>query len=138
MFLLEWYRQYLEIKYNSRKLKNEVVVEEKVCASCETLRQQLEIANYEKTQLLGKILKEPEPVKDAVEGPKISIPRNVPWNIRRQMLEHEDREKAKILRNAPKPEIINKEIALLEKELDIAQETRETETTDSTGKESTS
>lgn len=130
MFLLEWYKEYLEIKYNSRKLKNEVVVEEKICQSCETLRQQLEFSNYEKTQLLNKLLKEPEPEK-VTEAPQITRPRQVPWNVRRQLLEQEDRVKAQRLRNVPKPdapEIVKEETAELERELNVAAETREAKT----------
>jgi hypothetical protein len=124
MILLDWYRQYLEIKYNSRKLKNEVVVEEKVCASCETLKQQLEVANYEKAQLLSKILKEPEPVKET-QAPTITRPVRLPWPARRQLLETEDREKARLLRNAPKPDATATNVAELEKELDVASTERE-------------
>jgi hypothetical protein len=130
MFLLDWYKQYLEIKYNSRKLKNEVVVEEKVCQSCETLKQQLEFSNYEKKQLLAKILKEPEPTP-VTEAPQITRPRTVPWHVRRQMLEAEDRVKAQRLREAPKPdspEVVKEETAELERELDIAGKERETTT----------
>lgn len=124
MFILDWYKQYLEIKYDSRKRKNEVVVEEKVCASCETLKQQLEISNYEKGEILKKLLKEPEPV---IDSPPIAVtrPRMIPWHVRKQLLETEDREKAKVLRNAPKPVETTTDVAELEKELDVATETRE-------------
>jgi hypothetical protein len=127
MFLLDWYREYLEIKYNSRKLKNEVVVEEKVCQSCETLRQQLEFSNYEKTQLLNKLLKEPEPEPKPAEAPQITRPRSIPWNVRRQLLEQEDRVKAQRLRDAAKPdsEIAKVSTEDLEKELKIAEQERE-------------
>jgi hypothetical protein len=129
MFLLDWYERYLEIKYNSRKLKNEVVVEEKVCQSCETLRQQLEFSNYEKTQLLTKILKEPEPEPKPAEAPQITRPRSIPWNVRRQLLEQEDRVKAQRLRNIPKPDstiaVVKEDTADLEKELEIAGKERE-------------
>jgi hypothetical protein len=132
MFLLDWYEKYLQIKYNSRKLKNEVVVEEKVCASCETLRQQLEFSNYEKTQLLNKLLKEPEPTP-VTEAPQITRPRSIPWNVRRQLLEQEDRVKAQRLRNVPKPDttiaVVKEETADLEKELDLATRERESEAT---------
>ena len=127
MFLLDWYERYLEIKYNSRKLKNEVVVEEKVCASCETLRQQLEFSNYEKTQLLNKLLKEPEPEPKQPEAPQITRPRSIPWNVRRQLLEQEDRVKAQRLRSVPKPdsEVTPVSTEDLEKDLKIAEQERE-------------
>jgi len=131
MFLLDWYERYLEIKYNSRKLKNEVVVEEKVCQSCETLKQQLEFSNYEKTQLLAKILEKPEPEIKPAEPPQITRPRTVPWHVRRQMLEAEDRVKAQRLKEVPKPdsEVTKESTEELEKELDIATRKRESEAT---------
>ena len=121
MFLLDWYRQYLMIKYEARERKLLINVDETVCKSCETLKAQLEVVNYEKTQLLAKILKEPDLPKEEPPAPKISIPRTLPWAVRRQMLEKEDREKARLMREAPKP--VSTED--LEKELDIAAEARE-------------
>lgn len=92
----------------------------KVCQSCETLRQQLEIANHEKKQLMDRILAKPEP-ESKPEFREVTKPRNVPWPVRRQMLEAEDREKARLMREAPQP--ISTED--LEKELDIASAARE-------------
>ena len=91
MFLLKWYKEYLEVKGN------------KVCESCETLKQQLEIANYEKKQLLNRMLEKPEPIP--VEPLKeIMPPKSLPWRARRQILEAEDREKARAMREAAKPD----------------------------------
>ena len=131
--MFHWLRELLEIKYEFRekrtKLTREVVTEEKVCQSCETLRQQLEIANYREQQYLNKLLKDPEPVVEKAPV-EVSRPRMVPWNVRRQMLEREDREKARALRNAPKPdsEIEKKSTEELEKELDIVEKERESTT----------
>lgn len=87
--------------------------EEKLCESCETLRAQLEIANFEKKQLLDTILSFTKPVVEMAETSPIKIdaivPKTVPWNVRRQMLENEDRAKAAIL----------KKNADLEKELGV-------------------
>lgn len=127
MFLLNWYREYLQIKYESRKLKNEVVVEEKVCQSCETLRQQLEFSNYEKTQLLNKLLKEPEPEPKPIEAPQITRPRGIPWRVRQQLLEQEDRVKAQRLRDVPKPDVEKVSTEDLEKDLKIAEQERESQ-----------
>jgi hypothetical protein len=92
----------------------------KVCSSCEILKQQLESVNYEKNRLLDRIMEKPIP--EVVSKPmEPTRPVNIPWNIRRQMLESEDREKAKLLAQAPKP-ISTEE---LEKELDVASEKRE-------------
>lgn len=93
--------------------------EEMVCPSCEVLKEQLERANHENQRLLDKLLAEPK--AEVPQKPvEISRPINIPWNVRRQMLEAEDREKARILRDAPKPSIDD-----LEKELDLAGQERE-------------
>jgi hypothetical protein len=97
----------------------EVEIEQAICQSCETLRKQLEIINYEKKQLMDRLLEKPsvEPQSKLVE---MSKPTNIPWNVRKQMLEAEDREKARLMRDAPKPVSVEQ----LEKELDIATQDR--------------
>jgi len=90
----------------------------KVCPSCETLKHQLEVVYYEKKQLLDRLLEKPEKEASPVLR-EVSKPVNVPWNVRRQMLEAEDREKAKLMSAAPIP------TEELEKELDVASEKRE-------------
>jgi hypothetical protein len=134
-----WLRELLEIKYEFRerrtRLTTEVKKDEVICQSCETLKTQLEIANYEKSQLLGKLLKEPEKESERTEAPPMNhVPRVVPWQVRRQMLEREDREKAKLLKNAPKPVVATtkveteedkKETELFEQELKNAEQARE-------------
>jgi hypothetical protein len=90
----------------------------RICSSCETLRLQLEISNSEKRQLLERILEKPVVVNST--GPvEMTKPMNVPWNVRRQMLEAEDRVKARLMREAPIP------TEDLEKEMDIAAEKRD-------------
>lgn len=84
------------------------------CPSCTTLREQLTNANYEKERLLSLIIEKnsPERIQTPMEPirPKDSF---VPWNVRRQMLEVEDRAKARIMKeNADN----------LEKEMGIASE----------------
>lgn len=131
--MFHWLRELLEIKYEFRekrtKLTHEVEVEEKVCQSCETLRQQLEIANYREQQYLNKLLKEPE-VPVAQAPIEVSKPRMIPWNVRRQMLEKEDRERARAMQHAAKPDAVadKKSTEELEKELDIVAEERESKT----------
>jgi hypothetical protein len=97
--------------------------EDKHCESCETLKEQLSIANHERELLLQRILTPAPREADRIMAPEPQAvkPRTVPWNIRRQMLEQEDREKARILREAPQP------IADLEKELGIVENARENE-----------
>lgn len=93
-----------------------------VCPSCEILKQQLELMTLQNNKLLDRITEKPQP--EAVrEPPQITMPRNIPWGVRRQMLEAEDREKARLMREAPKPATTED----LEKELEIATTTREAE-----------
>jgi len=125
MFLLDWYREWIEIRLESKIKRTEIKHEEVICQSCETLKKQLEIANYEKRQLLDKLLAPPPIIEEKPPIP-VSIPRSIPWNVRKQMLEREDSEKAKLMRDAPKPDsIISTEE--LEKELNLAAKTREAE-----------
>lgn len=95
--------------------------ESRVCSSCETLKSQLESVNHEKNKLLDRLLE--KPVLEATTQPEreITKPINIPWNVRRQMLEREDRERARLIQNAPIP------TEALERELDIASTTREAE-----------
>lgn len=81
------------------------------CESCETLHEQLGIANREKDILLKKILEltssklnipESEHVP-ANANPQPLFNRSIPWKIRQQALEAEDREKAKLMRATPRP-----------------------------------
>lgn len=126
MFLLDWYKQWLDIRKSARE-------EEKPCESCETLKQQLEIANYEKEKLLNRIMEKPEPERTTAPEPQAVRPKMVPWHVRRQMLEREDRERARLMREAPKTdkeiaETAKTDVAELEKEMDIASAEREKQT----------
>jgi hypothetical protein len=93
--------------------------ENRVCQSCETLKEQLDRANYENQRLLDKLVfTEP---KVEISSKPVEVPiRNIPWHVRRQMLEAEDRERARLMREAPKPIPVED----LEKEMEIAEETR--------------
>jgi hypothetical protein len=74
----------------------------RVCASCETLKHQLEIANYEKREILNKLIKEPEQSITNPTNYNEMRPRTVPWNVRRQELEAEDRRRAQLLKEKEK------------------------------------
>jgi hypothetical protein len=99
------------------------------CASCETLRMQLAIANDEKRQLLESILHPVDrditpasPVLNQVEFEKLK-PKMMTWNVRKQMLEAEDRAAAALMReqrekNQP-TEALKQDIEKLEKELGV-------------------
>ena len=85
------------------------------CSSCEVLRAHLADSERERRELLAKILErdKPELVTQPTE-PDIPIqPQYVPWRVRQQMLESEDRKKAQIMRDR------EKEISKLEGELGI-------------------
>jgi ribosome-binding ATPase YchF (GTP1/OBG family) len=130
MFLLRWYKEWLNIRatYSASKLNlaREKHEDETLCQSCETLKHQLEIANIERTRLIERLLEKPEKLVESGSPIEISKPRMVPWNVRRQMLEREDREQARLMRNAPKPESETTEsIAELEKEMGMVAEERE-------------
>lgn len=143
MFLLDWYHEWIHIRAEYRrsllelnKDSKEVEIVDKQCQSCETLRQQLDIANYEKKVLLEKLLFKPEPVPERTVAPEpVNRPVGVPWAVRRQMLEREDREKARSLKNAATPDPIAEEAKKkeeaetreFEKELEDARTRREAE-----------
>jgi len=102
--------------------------EGKVCQSCETLIKQLELANHEKKQLLSMIQSITNPPKVEVrEVPSVEPipPRNIPWAVRKQTLEAEDRARAKLMREKA-AEIKPEEIEELEKVVGIANGERTT------------
>lgn len=121
----KWIHHLLEPHCEQCKAERE---ENKVCSSCETYKVQLEIANYEKRELLKTVLEsmKPQVSETKVEIPEPLKPRAIPWRIRQQMLEEEDRAKAKTIADNQKREAEAKanadrakEIEQLEKELNI-------------------
>ena len=84
------------------KLAHDRQLEDKVCEKCEILQIQLEIANIEKQKLLDKVIgsNEKEPV---IEQPIVQ-PRGrfIPWAVKRQVLEAEDRVAAKLKKDKEK------------------------------------
>jgi hypothetical protein len=109
----------------------------KVCEGCEILKHQLEVSNIEKMKLLDKLTEKPEPVID--QGPPIiSYTKKspiLPWAVKRQMMEAEDKAKAELIRKSNKDQKIAAEevkkhpavitnvskVDELEKELGIAE-----------------
>jgi len=95
--------------------------EDKICRSCETLKHQLEIANHEKKQLLESILEANKPQVE-IRQPEINLKdfqnKAANWKTRQALLEKEDRERAKLLKQR------NEELKIseLEKELEIEKE----------------
>lgn len=98
----------------------EELIESKQCNSCDTLIRQLDIKTNECEVLLNKLIN--PSVKEVVETGPVQMTRptrNLTWNVRRQMLEAEDRKKAELLRAVPKPSTNNTDIEELEKELGV-------------------
>ena len=94
--LLNFLRDYINIRRESKSF----------CKSCETYKEQLAIANFEKKQLLDRVLHVPEPARvDTPATPQPIAPRMMPFRIQREMLEAEDRAKAKTLRTLAEEQV---------------------------------
>lgn len=93
--------------------------EQKICQSCETLKMQLSIANIEKRQMLDSILSQARAGDTEAEMKPVNYeelkPKIMTWNVRKNMLEAEDRKTAQILAERKKNESIDK----LEKEVGL-------------------
>ena len=71
--------------------------ERMICESCETLKTQLEAERYNNRQLLNAIL--PPKLVQSTEEVRVPInPKNIPWHVRQQMLENEDKKKFQLIR----------------------------------------
>jgi len=82
-----------------------------VCESCETLKMQLSLSNQREKELLSLLVQKNQPQPEPIQATDMKpiSPRTVPWRVRREMLEEEDRNKARVLA----------EQARLEKELNL-------------------
>lgn len=91
-------------------------LEELPCNTCEVLRSQLDESNRERRELLSRLLEpsKPEPIPQDKEELVPIRPSFTPWRVRQQMLEEEDRQKARLMREKAA------EITKLEKELGVA------------------
>lgn len=114
--MFNWLRELYEIRAAYRVPK--------VCESCEALKQMNDHLRMDNEKLLRKIL-EPKVEVERTVAPEPMAPlhRNVPWRVKQQMLEAEDRQKANALRQAAKPDTIED----LEKELDVVSKERESQ-----------
>jgi hypothetical protein len=86
------------------------------CTSCDILRDQLEKSEVERRELLHKLLDrgQPEPAPSVVSEDLHPItPQFVPWRVKQQMLEQEDRRTAQLMKEK------QKEISQLEQELGV-------------------
>lgn len=82
----------------------------------------LDQSNAEKRQLLNMIMEKskPEAVQSTTELKPIA-PKYIPWKVQQQMLEQEDRQKARILREQKtSTEDLEKEVLKAEKERESA------------------
>lgn len=86
------------------------------CLTCEILRDQLEKSEVERRNLIARLLdrEKPELPAQQTEEFKPIQPQYVPWKVRQQMLESEDRKAAQLMKDR------KREIADLEKELGVA------------------
>lgn len=74
----------------------------KICPTCDVYRVQLDLANYDKKKLLELIEKMNNPPVAEEKEPPLEVKpiqsRSVPWNVRKNMLETEDKLAAEKLR----------------------------------------
>jgi hypothetical protein len=139
MFILDWYQQLLAMRYEAHyrkiQLEQQSHVEEipKICESCETLKMQLAMVNQQNEKLLARLMEKPESIPDRTTAPNLVAlpPKNVPWRVRQQMLENEDKARAEAMKKAAKPdtEQEKKETEEFEKELEDAKRAREAQQT---------
>jgi len=119
--MANWFHRFLNPHCPDCKLDSQ---DKKVCQSCETLRMEIARLTSDNERLLNGLLDKSITSK---EEPKVPImlkpPSNVPWTVRRQMLEREDRERARLIKDAPKPEKVD--VSDLERELNIVEEKRD-------------
>jgi len=112
--ILEFIRNYLDLRRESRSY----------CKGCEILREQLTITNFEKKQLLDRfvLVSAPTPSPETIV-PEPIAPKMVPWRVKRELLEAEDRAKAQAIRrqkeDVAKASASEISVAELEKELAI-------------------
>lgn len=100
--MLNWIHHLLEPHCPVCVMENE---SKRICQSCETLKSQLEIVNFDKKILLERIIELTRPVVPTIEArepiDRDEIrPRTIPWEVRKNMLEAEDRKKAQVIRAA--------------------------------------
>ena len=100
--VFNWLKELLEIRYEFRerrlRLEEETSERKHVCPTCEIFKVEIERANREKELLLNKILQPPAPQEEVKRPITVNPPRQMPFAIKRQILEAEDRIQAEKLR----------------------------------------
>ena len=125
--MFAWLQELLEIRYQNRvrnqRLREELATVNKVCSSCEILKEENNALRLDNQRLLDRILEKPTPEPERMVAPEpITRPRmHMNWKVKQQMLEAEDRQRAAAMRNAAQPDTVED----LEKELDIVSAERE-------------
>lgn len=74
--------------------------EAKVCQSCEVLKHQIEMLNYTQRELIKTLAEfnRPEPIVTHNQQEFEPVrPKTIPWQVKRQLLEEEDRARAKVI-----------------------------------------
>lgn len=99
MGILGLLREYLEIRQDRKDH----------CKSCLILQEQLTNALSRETRLLASLTSKPEPVPVIQqEAPQpLQTGKTIPWHIKRQLLEAEDRAKALALRDLAMANTVN-------------------------------
>ncbi len=111
--MFNWLRELYEIRRDN-----------KVCETCNVLKMENARLLAENSKLIDRILEKPvEKVIETTENFKPILPRNTSWNIKRQMLEAEDRKKAQIIKQ--QNESMKESTEDLERELNIVEKERE-------------
>lgn len=100
--------------------------EARICMSCEQLQAENARLIRQNEILLARVMERPESTTERTNAPEpapVLKPR-MPWAVKRQILEKEDRETAKKMKEAAKPDnaISTEE---LEKELEVVSSERE-------------
>lgn len=98
MFLLSWYNEFLSIRRENERLKIELR-KESICESCEYLKMQIAREQELNRELMEKLTDKPEPMVIAEPKVQVPIPKFIPWKVRKQMLEAEDRRTAQVLKD---------------------------------------
>ncbi len=99
-------------KLEAREFKLQQAREDALCDSCEVLKEQLAAERYNNKELLRAVLEQNAP-KQVIVNTEAQIPiqpKSVPWRVRQQMLEEEDRAKAKLMREKKTTEELEKEL----------------------------
>lgn len=102
--MFKWIHHILEPHCPDCKAERE---ESKVCKSCESLLHQLEMANYDKIKLIETISKMAHPEQTTAPAPvryDPIKPHSIPWKVKQQQLEAEDRKTFQLLKEKQREE----------------------------------